>query len=86
MNIETKKYQLIHQILRVQDEQLIDTVKHLLDFGLKNETTESEVITDFWDEMTTKQKERLELSLQEVEKGIGIPHDEVMSEFRAKYQ
>lgn len=86
MNIETKKYQLIHQILRVQDEQLIDTVKHLLDFGLKNETDEGEVITDFWDEMTTKQKERLELSLEEVEKGVGIPHDEVMSEFRAKYQ
>jgi hypothetical protein len=86
MNIQTKKYQLIHQILQVNDEQLIDTVKHLLDFGLKHEIETKDSTEDFWDKMTKSQKKRIELSLLQMEEGVGIAHEEVMSEFKAKFK
>lgn len=86
MNIQNKKYQLIHQILQINDEQLIDTVKHLLDFGLKHEKETENATDDFWNEMTKSQKKRIELSLLQMEEGIGIAHDDVMSEFKAKFK
>lgn len=87
MNIQTKKYNLIHQIIQVNDELLIDTLKSLLDFGLKYQSTdEGEAVSDFWDEMSDEHKIKVEKSLQQMEEGIGTPHNEVMAKFRNKYQ
>lgn len=82
MSIKTKKYQLIHQLLMINDEELIDAVKSLLDFGLKHQNKEEAVVEDFWDELTTTQQKRIDASLHQMEKGIGLEHDDVMAEFR----
>ena len=85
MSIKTKKYQLIHQLLMINDEELIDAVKSLLDFGLKHQNKEEAVVEDFWDELTTTQQKRIDESLHQMEQGIGLEHDDVMTEFRAKF-
>lgn len=87
MNIQTKKYNLIYQIMQINDELLIDTVKNLLDFGLQYQSNEEvNEVSDFWDELTDTQKSRIELSIKQMEAGEGIPHEEVMAEFRQKYK
>lgn len=85
MSIKTKKYQLIHQLLMINDEELIDAVKSLLDFGMKYQNKEEAVVEDFWDELTTTQQKRIDTSLHQMEQGIGLEHDDVMAEFRAKF-
>jgi hypothetical protein len=87
MNLQTEKYLAIHQILQVNDEMLINTIRSLLDFGLKAQENDSaEAVTDFWDELSEKEQASIELSMKQLDEGKGIPHEDVMSEFRAKYK
>jgi hypothetical protein len=74
MNIKTKKYQLVHQLLMVNDEELIDAVKSLLDFGLKHQNNKETVVEDFWDDLTPTQQKRMDASLHQMEQGIGLDH------------
>lgn len=48
----------------------------------KSETKEA----DSFDHLPNYVKERLELSLQESEKGLGKPHAQVMAEVKARYK
>ncbi|MDZ4680680.1 MAG: hypothetical protein SH848_03570 [Saprospiraceae bacterium] len=40
---------------------------------------------DFWDELSEAQKARIEIAIQQLETGQGIPHKEVMERLRKKY-
>ena len=42
--------------------------------------------TDFWDELSDKQKAEIEEAIAELDRGEGIPHEQVMKEFKAKYK
>lgn len=83
MDIQAEKLNLITQIVKIQDESLINAIKGLLEFGLKYQPEDSE--PDFWDELSDEQKARLELSMQQAKNGEVIPHEEVMQFFRKKY-
>lgn len=83
MNLKTEKLDIIEQIILVQDENLLQAVKSLLEFGLKHQ--QPAPAEDFWDSLSEKQKQRVDQSIQELEAGMGIPHEEVMSRFRKKY-
>lgn len=86
MRLEVKKHLLIHQILQINDELLLETVKNLLDFGLKHQNvTDAEAVTDFWKELTDMQKQRVEQAIQQMKNGQGIPHQTVMTNYRKKY-
>lgn len=41
---------------------------------------------DAFDQLPTHVKDRLEIALQESEKGLGKPHAQVMAEVKAKYK
>ncbi|MFM9950203.1 MAG: hypothetical protein ACKV1O_19875 [Saprospiraceae bacterium] len=41
--------------------------------------------TDFWDELSEAQKAQIELAIQQLSAGQGIPHEEVMEGLRKKY-
>ena len=82
MDIQAEKLNLITQIVKIQDESLINAIKGWLEFGLKYQPKEE---SDFWDELSDEQKARLELSMQQAKNGEVIPHEEVMQFFRKKY-
>ena len=83
LDIRAEKLNLIKQLLQINDEELLQAVKSLLEFGLKNQQGTAE--TDFWEELTEAQKQRVEESIQSLSEGKGIPHEEVMAQFRNKY-
>lgn len=41
---------------------------------------------DFWDELSDEQKAEIEAAIEEMDKGNGIPHEQVMKEIKAKYK
>lgn len=45
----------------------------------------SESERDFWDDLTDEQKAKIQLSREQHRAGMGIPHEQVMKEFREKY-
>ena len=86
MDLRAEKLQLIQQILQINDVVLINSVKNLLAFGLETQTEKAEAVTDFWQELTAKQKSQIELSIKQLDNQEGIEHKKVMAGFRKKYQ
>ena len=82
MNLQEEKLDVIHQLMQVTDEGLLHAVKNMLDFGLERQGNSQ---TDFWDELSEAQKVRIEIAIQQLEAGQGIPHEEVMERLRKKY-
>lgn len=82
MNLREEKLDVIHQLLQVNDEALLHAVKNMLDFGLERQGNSQ---TDFWDELSESQKARIEIAIQQLDSGQGIPHEEVMEVLRKKY-
>jgi phosphosulfolactate synthase (CoM biosynthesis protein A) len=85
MDTGTEKLYIIEQIIKLKDEELIHAIKSLLDFGLKYQP-EAASSEDFWDGLSSKQKERVESAIQALDAGQGIPHEEVMASFRKRLQ
>ena len=84
IDIRTEKLNLIKQLLKVKDEQLLMALKNMLEFGLLRQAETEQ--NDFWEELTDAQKQQIELSIKELDEGKGIPHEEVMAELRKKYR
>lgn len=78
MNLKIEKLNIIHQIIRLEDEQMINTIKDLLALG----GAVSDTDIDFWDELTESQKESIQLSIKQLETGEGISHEQVMADMR----
>lgn len=82
MDIRADKLWLIDQIAKITDERLLQTLKSLVEFATQQPKSVGE--TDFWDELSEAQKRRIELSIQQMDEGEGIPHEAVMTELRTK--
>ncbi len=41
---------------------------------------------DFWDELSDEQKAEIEDSITQLDRGEGIPHEQVMKEIKSKYK
>lgn len=83
MNIQARRRSIFEQLLRVEDDKLLQAVQNILDFGLEKSSSENK---DFSEDLTPYQKNRILKSIQELDAGQGIPHEKVMDEFRAKYK
>ncbi len=82
MDIRAEKLWLIEQIAKVTDERLLQVLKGMLEFATQQPQTAAK--PDFWDELSDAQKQRIELSIKQLDEGKGIPHEAVMAEFRTK--
>ncbi len=69
-----KKYELIEKLVMTEDESLLNQVKAVLEG--------SEI--QFWDDLNPKLKESINRGLEQSKQGIGIPHDEIMRQFRSR--
>ena len=84
MDIKAEKLQLIQQILRIQDLEVIRSIKSLLNHDNKKKGIED--TEDFWTNLSDIQKSQIEKSIKQLDNGEGIKHQVVMTEFRKKYQ
>ena len=85
MDIRTEKLYIIQKLLAVDDELLIQTIKNILEVGLRNQDISNKQ-KDFWDDLPEEDKEKITQAIQQLEGEEGIPHKEVMANFRKKYQ
>ena len=84
MDIRAEKLWLIGQIAKIQDERLLLALRSLLEFAAQPQSAPA--AGDFWDELSEAQKRQIEASIQELDEGLGIPHEAVMTEFRQRYK
>jgi len=74
MDIQLEKAAIIKRFEKVNDESLVKTFKHLLDYALNQDET---------DEMLNASIDR---GLEQSAKGETTPHKEVMVELRQQYK
>lgn len=87
MDLRVEKLNIIQKLLIVDDELLLQTIKNMLEVGLRQKNAKEELEEkDFWDELTPEQQAKIEISIKQLDDGQGIPHEEVMASFRKKYQ
>ena len=79
MSTAELKSNLFKLIDSINDSKTLQSIYTLI----KNKGV-SEV--DFWDELSDEQKAEIEESIAELDRGEGIPHEEVMARIKAKYK
>jgi hypothetical protein len=84
MDILNYKLNIINQVLLLKDERVLTTINNILYAGLQEEQGESN--HDFWLDLSDAQKEKIALSLSQIEEGKSVSGNELMSKLRQKYQ
>jgi len=74
MDIELK-YKIAEKIIQSDDDFLLNKIKELV--GLSN--------GDFWDEVPDKIKRDIDKAIEQLDRGEGIPHSNVMAEIKARF-
>ena len=72
MDIQAEKYSLIEYITQVKDTGIIEKLKQ---FVKANER-------DFWNNLSTEQKEEIRQGMKELDEGHKFDYEEVMSKHR----
>lgn len=69
------KYKIAERIIQSEDDTMLNEVKTLM--GLAD--------GDFWNELPNEVKQAIDTAKAQLNRGEGIPHEQVMAEFRSKY-
>jgi predicted transcriptional regulator len=69
------KYLIIEKLIQTQDEVILNRIKELL--GISDQ--------DWWDEISKAERAAIERGRTQLEKGEGIPHEEVMKEAQERF-
>lgn len=72
MKFETDKIKIATQLLNTEDKAIINDIKVLL----------KSYENDPWDEMPLVVQESVEQGIEEADKGLGKPHNQVMKEIK----
>jgi hypothetical protein len=72
MNIQARKLQVMRLIIETKNIEILESIEKLL----KNEIKE-----DFWNSLTTEQKNEIELSISEIEMGETVDFDSFMDKY-----
>ncbi len=75
MDIQLEKYKIIEWITSLKDKTMISRLK-----SLKEETKDE----DWWDELSSAEKEGIQKGLQDIEDGNTISHEEVMKKLKKR--
>jgi hypothetical protein len=74
MDIESK-YRIVEKIIQSNDDYLLNEIKSLV--GLSE--------NDFWWELPEEVKQTINQAKSELDRGEGIPHDQVMAEMKSRF-
>lgn len=69
------KYQLVEKIVQSNDESLLNEIKSLV--GLSE--------SDFWTDFPPEVKQAVNRAKDELDRGKGIPHAQVLSEIKNRF-
>ncbi|MBA3987055.1 MAG: hypothetical protein H0X63_10890 [Flavobacteriales bacterium] len=69
------KYRIVEKIIQIEDELVLNEIKALLGLSEK----------DFWEDLPEEVKESINVAKAELDKGEGVPREEVMEEVRKRY-
>ncbi len=72
MDIEVEKLELIKLLEATQDVSIVAAIKKIFNASKK----------DFWEELTQEQRDQIEESEREIERGEYFLYEEVMSKYR----
>ena len=75
MNISTEKLDIIQRICEIQDNDLIDLIKNIVDIPKKSKS-------DWWNHISLEEKESINRGLQDLEQGKVYSHEQI----RKKYE
>jgi len=75
MNITAEKLDIIQRICEIQDNDLIDLIKNIIDVPAKSKT-------DWWNQLSQPEKESINRGLNDLQQGKLHPHDQI----RKKYE
>jgi hypothetical protein len=76
MSTAELKYTLFKVIDAINDS---NTLKDIYSFVSKKADA------DFWDNLSEEQKVEIETALKDLDAGMGIPNEKVMSQYKGKY-
>ena len=75
MNISTEKLDIIQRICEIQDNDLIDLIKNLVDIPRSSKS-------DWWKQISIEEQESINRGFNDLEQGKIYPHDQI----RRKYE
>jgi hypothetical protein len=78
LEMQSSKFEIIELLFKTNNRELVNAIKE----ALYNDTN----TTDFYDDLTETEKERIELSKRDILNGEVLSHEDVMQEFRQKYK
>ena len=70
------KYRIVEQIIQSDDDNVLNEIKSLL--GLSE--------NDFWSELPVDVKQTINQAKDELDRGEGLPHAQVMAEMKQRFQ
>ncbi|MFH7016686.1 hypothetical protein [Flavobacterium sp. FlaQc-47] len=71
MNLETRKYQFIQELVKVEDERILEKLELVLKANQ----------SDWFDELSDSEKAEIHIGLDQAEKGEFTSHEDVMKRF-----
>ncbi len=74
MDIQAAKIDLIHWLTELKDAEILKQLKAIKEGQ------------DWWDQISEEERLAIDEGLAQLDRGEGIPHDQVMKEVREKYQ
>lgn len=71
MNLEARKYQFIQELVKVEDERVLEKLELVLKANQN----------DWYDDLSESEKEEIQIGLHQAEKGEFTSHEDVMKRF-----
>jgi predicted transcriptional regulator len=75
MNTSERKYKIIEQLLKVEEESTLYQIE-----GILNKESNEE-----WDKLPLIVQQLIDKGIEQSEAGLGVPHEQVMEKIRKKY-
>jgi len=75
MDLSAEKLDIIQRICEIQDKDLIDLLKNIVDIPKSSKS-------DWWDQITPDEKESVNRGIDDLQQGKVYPHDQI----RKKYE
>lgn len=73
MNIQAEKIELAKMLLITNDPRIIQSIREIL---------KKEINTDFWEELTSDQKEEIKLAKKQIKEGKSSDYESFMRKHR----
>ncbi|EJL66158.1 hypothetical protein [Flavobacterium sp. CF136] len=71
MNLETRKYQFIQELVKVEDVSILEKLELVLKANQN----------DWFDELSTSEQAEIQIGLEQADKGELTSHEDVMKRF-----